>query len=250
MTGRERLLAAINNQKADWLPCQVHSWMDYYLRTYLGGMDQYEAYRYFGMDPVIYTQPDYIYNEKDMANWDVQYREMGIDKDGNTDWIRLINTPVGALTEKGSYNQYTAWTTEFAIKSESDFEIWNKYVPIPEKIDWTPVLEAKHRIGERGIVRGGFFDFGQGSPWQSFIYHYPVEDAILATFDEPDWIHHVLSSMLEKKLKVIERAGRVELDLVETGDGGGSSTVISPKLHREFCLPYDQKQHKALHEAG
>ena len=26
--------------------------------------------------------------------------------------------------------------------------------------------------------------------------------------------------------------------------------MISPKLHREFCLPYDRKMHEALHDVG
>ncbi len=26
--------------------------------------------------------------------------------------------------------------------------------------------------------------------------------------------------------------------------------MISPKLHREFCLPYDRRVHRALHDAG
>jgi uroporphyrinogen decarboxylase len=55
MDSRERLLTALNNQKPDHLPCQVHSWMRYYLDTYLNGCDQYKAYRSFpGMDWVIY----------------------------------------------------------------------------------------------------------------------------------------------------------------------------------------------------
>lgn len=41
MTGRERFLTALHNQKPDRLPFQVHSWMRYYLNTYLNGMDQY-----------------------------------------------------------------------------------------------------------------------------------------------------------------------------------------------------------------
>ena len=55
MNGRERFLTALKNQKPDRLPCQVHSWMTYYLDTYLNGMDSYQAYDYFGMDPVIYA---------------------------------------------------------------------------------------------------------------------------------------------------------------------------------------------------
>ena len=251
MNGRERFLTTIKNQKADRLPCQVHNWMRYYLNTYLGGMDAYQAYDYFGMDPVIYRGPDYIYNARDMENWVEKRIDLGTDSDGNRYWQKTITTPDGVLTEKHASNQYTGWLTEFLIKTKEDFEIYNKYVPLPEKIDWTPVREVKKRIGDRGIVRASFFDFGQGSPWQDFAgCLYPVEDAILMTYDDPDWVHYVLGCLLEKKLKVIDRAGKIELDLVETGGGAGSSTVISPDLHREFCLPYDKKQHMALHAAG
>ena len=41
-----------------------------------------------------------------------------------------------------------------------------------------------------------------------------------------------------------------KFDLIETGGGSASSTVISPKLHREFCLPYDRQMHDALHSLG
>jgi uroporphyrinogen-III decarboxylase len=39
-------------------------------------------------------------------------------------------------------------------------------------------------------------------------------------------------------------------DMVETGGGAGSNTVISPKMFREFCLPYDKIEHEALHAVG
>ncbi len=251
MTSRERLLTALNNQKPDHLPCQVHSWMEYYLNTYLGGRDQFQAYQYFkGMDWVIYASPEFIYSPADQANWQIKVHDLGYDADGIHHWRDTIETPDGVLTEAHSSNQFTSWTTEYIIKNESDFEIWRKHIPLPIKVDWTPILEIKKRIGEKGIVRSGFFGFGQGSPWQDFCTMFSTEDAIMATFDKPDWIHFVLKTLLDYKLKVIELSGKIELDLVETGGGAGSSTVISPPLHREFCLPYDQIQHKALHAAG
>ena len=251
MTGRERFLTAIANHKPDRLPCQVHSWMQHYLKTILGGCDQYQAYEFFDMDPVIYVDPIPVYNQKDLANWEITYKQGGMDKAGKTNWERIIATPDGILTEKGSFNTFTGWTTDHLIKNERDFELWNQYVPVPETMDQTPVVEAKKRIGERGIVRGSFFDFGQGSPWQSYatILH-GTQTSIMESFDEPDWLHAALQSMLEKKLRVIERSGKIELDLVETGGGGGSSTVISPAMFQEFCLPYDKIQHAAIHAAG
>jgi len=251
MTSRERLLTALNNEKPDHLPCQVHSWMTYYLNTYLDGRDQFQAYEYFkGMDWVIYSGPAFEYNPKDVARWQKTTKELGFDKDGVRSWIETIETPEGILTQSLASNEITAWTTDYLIKSEKDFEIWKKYIPLPGKVDWTPIIKIKDRIGDKGIVRGGFFGFGQGSPWQDLCILFGTEKTIMATFDNPEWIHHVLETLLKYKLQVIERAANFELDLVETGGGAGSSTVISPALHQEFCLPYDQKQIVALHEAG
>lgn len=250
MSGRERFLTAIENKKPDRLPCQVHNWMEYYLDNYLDGMDSYDAYEYFGMDPVIYCDPKFEYSDKSLANWREKYSETGYDESGNMHWQMDIETPGGPLRYKGAKNKFNNWATEGIIKDEESFEIWIKFIPTPVKVDWTPVREAKKRIGDKGIVRGSYFDFGQGSPWQSFACRFDTQPAIMSCFDNPDWVHYALKKMLEKKLKVIELGGKFETDLVETGGGAGSSTVISPQMHREFCLPYDIIQHNAFHEAG
>lgn len=251
MSSRERLLTALRNEKPDRLPCQVHGWMDYYLKTYLKGMDQYDAYQHFKMDMVIYIDPLYQYNEKDRANWIEKVETSPPDKDGNTLYQRIIETPKGELKESGAYNQYTSWITEHIIKNENDFNIWNQYIPLPSGIDWSPVIDAKNKIGDRGIVRGSFYDFGQGGPWQSFSSHlYGVEKCIMDAFDKPEWLHNVFDKLISKKIKTIELAGKIPWDVVETGGGAGSSTVISPDMHKEFCLPYDKRQHEALHAAG
>lgn len=250
VTGRERFEAAFARQRPDHLPCQVHNWMRYYRQTYLGGRDEYESYEYFGMDPVVYCSPRYEFSPHDLANWQVQTQELGTDAGGNRNWGTRIVTPGGELTSRHSSNCFTGWTTEFLIKSQHDFELWDKYVPLPAACDWAPVRAAKQRVGDRGIVRANPMDFGQGSPWQSFCTLYDVEPAIMAAIDQPQWMHHVLESMLRKKLRIIEVAGRYEGDLIETGGGAGSNTVISPAMHQEFCLPYDRRQHEALHAAG
>lgn len=250
MNGRDRFLAALNNQKADRLPCQVHDWMSYYLKTNLSGMTDYEAYEYFGMDPVIYVSPRFIYDKKDLADWDIKRTHLGTDSDGVVTTRHDITTPEGSLVEVRADGPITNWFTEYMLKTKEDFELFKKYYPIPVGVDWTPVIEAKNRIGKHGIVRGGYYHFGQGSPWQSFAYRFGTQEIIMAAIDEPDWLHYVLKTLQEKKLRVIELGGRIELDLIETGGGAGSSTVISPSMHEEFCLPYDRIQHKALHDHG
>lgn len=249
MNGRDRLLAALHNQKADRLPCQVHNWMSYYLNHYLGGKNAYEAYEFFGMDPVIYTNPGYRYSEDSLARWQVRQHDLGTVNGVKTTKI-TIETPGGTLTCTRQDNQFTGWLTEHYIKNSADFDIWHQYLPMPVEVDWSPVIHAKNKIGNQGIVRGSYFDFGQGSPWQSLAYLFGTTELIMAALDDPDWTHSALRIMLDKKLRVIELGGKIELDLIETGGGAGSSTVISPSLHEEFCLPYDRKQHEALRLHG
>jgi hypothetical protein len=56
MTGRERLLTAIHRGKLDRLPGLIHARVDDHLKDML-----------HGMDPVIYTNPNTINNEKDFV---------------------------------------------------------------------------------------------------------------------------------------------------------------------------------------
>lgn len=250
MTSRERLLTALQNGRPDRLPCLVHGWMDYYLQTYLDGMDWYQAYEKFDMDFAIYVSPTYQYDEKSLANWDVRTIDLGVDADGNHKYDRTIVTPKGELHYTAATNQYTYWETEHPVKNERDFEIWNAFYPVPIAADFTAIREAREKLGDRGIVRSHPFSPGQGSPWQSFCTLIGTEQAIMLGMDEPDFLHHALAEIVQKTLRVTELWKGTPADMVETGGGAGSNTVISPNFFKEFCLPYDRQQHAALREAG
>jgi len=93
MTSRERMLTALNNGRPDRLPCQVHGWMGYWLKKYCGGIDGWRAFEKFGMDFAIYVSPAYEYNEDDLANWQADRVDLGVDDDGNKLWEETITTP-------------------------------------------------------------------------------------------------------------------------------------------------------------
>lgn len=249
MDSRERLLTAINNQKPDHLPAQVHNWMTYYLDAYLGGCDAYAAYERFGLDYVLYVGPHFIWDERDLANWRIDRRDLGADEDGNRRWAETITTPDGELHHAGAVNQFTGWETEFLIKSEADFELFAKYAPVPCSLDAAPVIAAQQRVGRRGIVRSHALGFGQGSPWQDVCCLVDTQAAILLGMDDPAYLHHMLDVILSKRLRYVEMLKGIPIDLIEVGGGAGSNTVISPKFFREFCLPYDTTQNAALHDA-
>jgi uroporphyrinogen-III decarboxylase len=250
MTSRERMLVALENGRPDRLPCQVHGWMAYYLKTYLGGADWYQAYERFGMDYAIYVEPRYQYDARDQADWQVETTDLGTDADGNHSWSQIVTTPGGTLTSAGARNQITGWTTEHLVKTKQDFELWNQYCPIPTGVDLSDIQAARDKLGDKGIVRSHPFSPGQGSPWQSFCTMIGTQEAIYLAFDEPDWLHHALDAILQRTLRVTEMWAGTPADMVEIGGGAGSSTVISPDLFRQFCLPYDQQQIVALHEVG
>ena len=244
------MLTALENGRPDRLPCQVHGWMDYYLNHYLGGMDWYEAYAKFGMDYAIYVSPHYTYAESDLAKWQIERRDLGLDSQGNHAWEETIVTPKGKLHHAGAWNEITAWETEHLIKNEADFDLWDRFNPIPIAANFDKIQAARDKLGDKGIVRSHPFSPGQGSPWQSFCTLVDVEPAIMMTMDEPEFVHHALKSILRRTLQVSEMWKGTPADMVETGGGAGSNTVISPKMFAEFCLPYDQEQHAALRAAG
>ncbi|MFQ3549031.1 MAG: uroporphyrinogen decarboxylase family protein [Armatimonadota bacterium] len=251
MTSRERMLIALNNQKPDRLPCQVHNWMSYYLDNYLGGINAFEAYEKFDMDMAIYAGPIHNFDEKDLANWQVEVVDLGTDSDGTRSWIENIKTPEGNLTVKMASNKFTQWIVEHMIKNKEDFELFKKYFPVPSSIDGTPVKNLKEQLGDRGIIRGIIWCYGQMGAWQSMCELIGTENAIMTAMDEPDWMNYALQSMVDNQLKTIEMMeNEVPFDLVELGGGGGSNTVISPAMHEEFCLPYDKQHVDALHSIG
>jgi len=249
-TSRERMLTALNNGRPDRLPCQVHGWMGYYLNHYLGGIDSWQAFERFGLDFAIYVSPAYRYAERDLAKWEKRRNDLGLDDDGDHLWDETITTPKGTLHHGGAWNEITGWETEPLIKTEREFDLWNEFYPVPIAADLTPIRQVRERLGDRGIVRSHPFSPGQGSPWQSFCILADTQPAIMWTFDKPEFVHHALGAILKKTLRVTEMWEGTPADMVETGGGAGSNTVISPRLAREFCLPYDQKQHAALHAVG
>jgi len=255
MTPKERMLAALHKEKPDRLPVSIHQWQGYHLDEYMGGVDALEAFQMVGMDASIqyfadmgqFWLPDADYTKFSTPEWKDEI-EIISDHPDNRIYHHLITTPEGTLTYKTAGNRMTTWITEYLIKRDEDIDLIRKYMPVPA-LELGPIEEVYDRVGDKGIVRG--FVWGdQAGCWQHAACLIDVQDLIFACFDKPDWVHELLSILLEKKLQFVETMKGAKFDLIETGGGAGSSTVISPDIHKEFCLPYDRQIHDALHSAG
>lgn len=248
MNGRDRFLITLNNGKADRLPCQVHNFMKYFLYKNLL-FNNLDAYKYFNMDPVLYVAPEYIYAEQAKKNWKEVDTFKSYD-DGVYNYERTIYTPKGQLTTNISLNKYTQWNTTPLIKNDEDFELFKEFYPVPVKADWSRVIAAKNSVGDSGIVRSVSLGYGQSGAFQSLAHMMDTVNLIYKVYDEPEWVHYALEAINNKNIEAVINSGKVEADLIETGGGAGSSTVISPDIHEEFCLPYDKKLHKAIKDNG
>ena len=255
MTSKERMLAALRREKPDRMPVSLHQWQPYHLEEYLGGISALEAFEKFGMDAQIQyveSMGQFWLIEADFTkfstpDWQDEAEVISDDPD-NRVVHHTIHTPEGTLSYKTAGDRKTTWLTEYLIKRDEDIRLIGKYMPVP-KLDLAPIVEIYDEVGDRGILRG--FVWGdQVGCWQHACCLMDINQLILKCFDQPDWLHELLAILLEKKLRFIESMKGAKFDLVETGGGAGSSTVLSPKLHEEFCLPYDRKIHDALHDLG
>lgn len=234
-------MRAINKEKLDRLPVSIHQWQSYHLEKYMDGRSDLEAFQMVGLDAQIQYFEE---TELSTSNWRDEAVVINDEPDKRTTH-HTIQTPEGILTYKTEGDQKTTWITEHLIKRDEDIYLIKKYMPVTN-LKLEPISKKYDEVGDNGILRG--FVWGdQAGCWQHAACLFNISDLIMATFDKPDWVHELLQILLDKKLQFIESMRGAKFDLVETGGGSGSSTVISPKIFREFCLPYDRQMHKALH---
>ena len=249
-------MRAIDRQKPDRLPVTIHQWQQWHLDEYMGGCDALEAFRRTGLDAAIqYFEAMgqfWIPNAERYAlrtpQWQDEITVVDPNPDNKIVHHRIV-TPEGELTYKTGADRKTTWITEYLIKRHDDVDLIDKYMPVA-KLDKKAIAREYDRVGDAGILRG--FVWGdQAGCWQHACCLMDVQELIVETFENPDWVHRLLRVLLDKKLRFIEESlAGAKFDLIETGGGAASDTVISPKLHREFCLPYDREMHRAVHAIG
>lgn len=237
------------------MPASIHQWQDYHLIEFMGGISALNAFQQTGLDAQIqyfeemgqFWLVDADMTKFNTAEWRDIPRVISSDPDHRM-VHHTVETPEGTLTYQTEGNRKTTWITEYIIKKDEDIQLLKKYMPVPS-LSLEPLSKAYDAVGDKGILRG--FVWGdQAGCWQHAACLMDITELIYATFDKPNWVHELLEILMEKKLRFIESMKGARFDLIETGGGSSSSTLISPALHKEFCLPYDKRMHDALHQLG
>jgi len=262
------MIAALEGRQPDRLPVTTHHIMPYFLNQRLKGSSADEFFERFGLDAIRWFmafQPDAAKGEYFDPNhvpgyleahrvvsdhWRIE-TETVPDEEYATVRYRFV-TPQKTLSTVLQSNEYTTWVTDRLVKEKSDIEIIAAHATQP-KCDVAAVNREADAFGERGLVRGlvNFFDvYGQSGCWQDAAVLYGIENLILATFDDPQWVHEFLKVLFERKKVFIESLKGARYDVIEHGGGDASSTVISPGIFDEFVAPYDAPLTSLAHAAG
>ena len=270
MTSRDRMLTAIERGVPDRLPVTTHHLMQYFLDEYMGGISDQEFFDYFGLDAYYWfappTKPDLTRGEYyDPLQGELgflesrrvssdQWRIFPQDIPGErfkTTRYRFV-TPKGELSMVLQSDEYTCWVAEPLIKQKRDIDLIGEYATVPT-CDVDAVNKVVEEFGDRRLVRGHIriFDiYGQPGCWQDACCIVGTQNMILATYDDPKWVHELLEILLRPKKVFIQSMAGARYDILELGGGDGSTTVISPKIFEEFVAPYDSQQITLAHEAG
>jgi uroporphyrinogen-III decarboxylase len=247
MTSRQRLLTAINRGVPDRLPVTTHHLMPYFSDTYMHGLSPRAFFDSFGLDAIHWTWPSPALT---CQEWRVEVEEVPNPR-YVTQRYRIV-TPGGVLTTVLQSNVHTSWLAEYPIKDKGDIDLLARYQPSP-LCDVATVNREAEEFGERGLVRGsipGFPLFGQPGCWQDAACLVGTEKLILATFDDPGWVHLLLGILLEKKKVYVQSLAGARYDLLELGGGDASTTVISPSIFDRFVAPYDEVLISLAHQVG
>jgi uroporphyrinogen decarboxylase len=268
MRAKERFLTALERNTPDRLPVTTHHVMSYFLEHTMGGISIQEFFDYFGLDPILWVaaqradssrgeffdhDPKYSLLESPYLcseNWIIEPENLR-DRKNKTVRFRCI-TPRKTLSMVLESDDKTTWVTERLIKEKSDIDIFARYAPI-SLCNVDLVNQEAESFDDRGLIRGtipGFDIYGQPGCWQDAAVLFGIEELILATYDDPHWVHEFLSILREKKILFIQSMQGAQFDLVELGGGDASSTVISPSIFEKFVAPYDAELIDAAHAAG
>jgi uroporphyrinogen decarboxylase len=269
MTPRQRLVTAFEHGVPDRLPATTHHLMPYFLDKYMGGMSNQEFFEHFGLDAIQWVslhKPDpsrgeyydplqgelgFLESRRIATDqWRIYAEEIPNQK-FKTVRYRFV-TPKGSLTMTLQSNEHTSWVTEHLVKEKHDIDALGEYMTTPT-CDVEAVNKVVEEYGERGIIRGFFpiLDiYGQGGCWQDACCLVGTETLIMATFDDPAWVHSLLKIIHRRKKTYIQGMQGARYDILESGGGDASTTVISPKIFDQFVAPYDADLIEAAHKVG
>ncbi|MCP4755706.1 MAG: hypothetical protein GY866_32990 [Proteobacteria bacterium] len=249
MSGRERLLAAIAFEEIDKMPF----WPKFFGEAYppsqkapFNTMDKYEIYRWIGSD-IVEWMPMGGCVRRVLKNVDLKI-EME-----NEEMQATFIAPTGSTRLRMAYDQPSqSWhPTVHPIKTPEDIKIMTdffnglKWEFNPDNLEKTRHVNGI--VGDDGITMEAVGE----SPLMAFVeYGAGIAQAPLILMDYEDAMEELFEAMQQMYLQKLEVTVEHSVADVLIFVENTSTTMISPKQYRRYCVPHLEQYGRIVKGAG
>ena len=239
MTPKERMLHAMHKKKTDKIP-----WAAYPILVPRGRVEREVRNKGCGL---LMFEPTY-----QVARPKVTVEEKEIWNENNRAKLitRIYHTPLGSVFEKAEIRlnlspNKSQWIKEYMIKDVSDYPIAKfiientSYYP-----DYDSFSGAQKELGDDGIVVA----VAQRSPMQKMLIEFMgVERFSIDAYENPKEFKELAELIEWKDDEMYKIIANSPAELVIAGENL-SGDVVSPRLFKEYSVPFHNKQARLLHE--
>ena len=208
MNSRERVFAVINHQVPDRIPC-FEVWIDA-LYDELGVSDPYSAYAELGQDAVLMPAQSPAQSNA----W----------KDGIDEW--------GRVWKDGQYIGGALETTQDLLRFTPPLAYAEK------NFDQERVHAVRERFPDKCLFYGTHI-----GPFMNSYMAMGLDNFCLRIALDGDFIHALMEARTEWCLAIFRQAVALGAELIVMGDDSAhhGGPMISPKMWREYVLPYHRR---------
>lgn len=137
---------------------------------------------------------------------------------------------------------------EAPVKDERDIEkirikSWKEYIRDGQT---EPVKRVLDEVGDDAFIAG----VAASQSMNFLVSMRGSQQALLDLIDNPSLAHRIMELGTEISIQIGYALIETGVDAIYIGDAWASSTIISPRQYKEFCLPYHKKATEAFHKKG
>lgn len=207
-----------------------------------------------GLDPMITTFSQHIgeneiwsrmlfdYEDAAYADWQEAITEIDRTPHSRTRQ-HIIHTPAGQGRYSYRIEGYGSWILEHLIKEERDLDLLH-YRPDSAHLRLNTFQGMIDKVGNLA-----WWLHHAPGPWDEAVELRGFTTLIVDIDERPAFVHLLMRLVTDRLKKLYRRLGETgihSISMNETWVGVG----ISPKIYREFILPYERECVEAAHSAG
>lgn len=172
-----------------------------------------------------------------------------IKKEGNSDIVREVKTPIGTIKERWLYSQisYSRAPTEHFIKTVQDLEVFKYWIENTSyKHDYKQAYMVKDKVGDIGFT----LCYIPRSPLMQFIAKYAgVINTVNVMLADKKLFDETLKILEYKSDEAAEIALDSPAEFIMIPENL-SSDLVGKNLYEEYMRSYEEKWNKRIKEKG